>query len=201
MVQTRGKPTRAFLHGGGAPREIEAATVEAVLAEHGLPADAVTVGALTALFNRRLAMIDAAPRTLRHTAEIREIAKAARALGRALGRSPAEGDIMLAMRGKFLETGWPYDERFLSRALAILADAEKHLMQEHRPAAGYHAAIREAHDVLAEAGGNVALHETSAFVLFLCGMDGNCPGLIFPPEAGTTARGRFRYVERVLKGH
>lgn len=200
-MQTRGKPTRAFLHSGGTRRTIEAETVAALLAQHELPDDATTIEALTRVLDDRLASVDCPPTTLRGNPEIREIAKMAGTLGQRLARSQAGHDLSLAMRRKFNEMGWPYDDQFLTRALLVLAKAEALLMEEYRPVRSYYFAIRAVRDVIAKAGGNVALHETSALVCFLGSIETGFPGLIFPSKTDTTARARFRYVENALKGN
>lgn len=196
-MQTRGKSTLVLRHGGGAVREIDKGRIVALAGRAGLPCNDSLAGRLYEYLRDRLISVDAPPFALRDDPKaIVRIEKAADKLLGAIRDARDWGDISLSLQDAFAEKGWPYDDDSLVRALLVLKDARKHLFESHSPADGYHGLIQSLHGAILDAGGNVAVHDSSQFVEFLVAVEAETPGLIFPP--GTVESGRTDWVRRAL---
>lgn len=198
-MQTRGKPTLALRHAGGAVREIDKDRIADLARQADLPAAPDVIDRLYCELRNRLIAVDAPPVTLRDDPKAVEgLEKAAGDMLEAIGKARDWGDIKLSLQDAFAEKGWPYDDQFLIRALLVLKDARAHLFEHHKPTDGYHCLIRSLHGAIRDAGGNVAVHERSRFMAFLMSLESEFAGLIFPSGTVATMRGRCRYVERAL---
>jgi hypothetical protein len=200
-MQTRGKPTLALRHSGGAIRSIDEAFVAIALEAARLPFDAETVEHVHGLLKERLYIVDAPPTVVRDEPEaIEKLEKAAGNLLDAVRQLRAWPEINLALSDFFVEKGWPHDQRMLVKELLVLQNARQHLFDSYNPTEGYHLLIRRLRDGLAVRGGNTAVHGKSCFITFLLLIEAERPALIFPPMTTSTERGRCRYVERALEG-
>lgn len=201
MSQTRGRPTYALLHSGGAVRHIEQATVFQILADNDLPCDDQTAESIWQLLRARIIDIDAPPKTVRgNERKIQRIEKAAAELIAAMKDYQDVGDLNLSIDRDLSRLGYRIDEgRTLIRWLARFSVARERYFHPYQPSTSYHDTIARLRDVIRDAGGNAAVHETSKFFQFLLDLEAQWPCLIFPN--GTVATGRLRYVERAIASH
>lgn len=199
MAQGQGLPSRTLQHAGGAVREITGEAIRSRLAECDLPTDPQLVDRLHDVLHRRAVFVDVTPTAATGDERaIEKIERAAGALIAALRDYPGAADLWLSIDND-RDAGRDSASEFYAIALRM-ADARARYYQPSRPTIGYHDAIKEMRDLIRDDGGNVALHETSRFLRFLAGLEADFPHLIFPAETMATARGRYRYAERAIKG-
>ena len=197
MAQGQGLPSRTLQQAGGCVRDVTAEAVRSRLTECDLPADPHLADRLRDVLHRRAIFVDVTPQAATGDERALErIERAAAALVAAVGSYSGMADLWLAIDTD-RQPGRDSATEFYGIAYR-LAEVRARYFQPARPTIGYHAGIAEIRDLISEAGGNVALHETSRFVRFLTAIEADFPHLIFPPETAATPRGRYRYVQRAL---
>ncbi|AUH32069.1 hypothetical protein [Paracoccus tegillarcae] len=199
-MQTRGRKTLSLTHAGGWLRdELDAKTIASVLRSKVLPHDEGLVSEMADFLKDRLAMIDLAPTVLRGSErQIDRIENAAKELLAAIRAYKDFAEVSLSIEGEIAQMeGGHRGSLPLYQWLLRLAKLRERYFTGYDPAASYRRTIGRLHSMIKNAGGNVAVHKTSSFVLFLCEIEALRPGLIFPPE--TVKSGRARYVENALK--
>ncbi|MCF3973998.1 hypothetical protein [Paracoccus salsus] len=199
MVQTRGRKTLALRHAGGWLREIETSAIVKALQSHKLPHEEEVVTRISDLLRERLVTVDLTPAVLRGSEkEIERIEKAAKEMLAAIRGYRDFGDLSLSIDGDMAQTTGEHEGSIrLFGWLLRLSKARERYFREYNPSGSYHSAIKKIRGIISDAGGNVAVHKTSQFVLFLSELERMRPAMIFPPE--TVETGRARYVENALR--
>lgn len=200
MATTQGRRTLALTHAGGAVREIDNSTVEQALVANDLPHNPEIVARITQLLCDRLVSVDAAPKIARGSEkQIDRIEKAAAELLAAMKDMPDMGDLILSVKSDlFRIAGHMKTDAYLRHWLICMSGARERYYEEYNPTGSYHRAIFKIRGMIGEAGGNVAVHENSRLVGFLCAMEAERPAMIFAPQTTNTSRGRYRYIERAI---
>lgn len=198
MVQTRGKRTLAFTHGGGVRREIGPEVVSEALRQCDLPVEQC-VHSLATFLDDRLAHVDVSPKVIRGAEkELERIEKAAESLISAMSAFPHMSDLKLSIAADMCQhIGYMENGLNLYRWLLRLSRARELYFEEHNPTRDYRRAISRIYSIIQEAGGNVAIHGNSKFVRLLIAFEDARPAMIFPPESVST--GRVRYIENALQ--
>jgi hypothetical protein len=202
-MQTRGKPTLALRHGGGAIRSIELTFVADTLAAAQLPYEEEVVAQVHRLLQERLYAVDGSPMVLRDEPEaIAKLEKAAGNLLDAVKQLDAWPALNLSLSDFFAEKNWPHDRSMLVRQLLVLQNARQHLFEIYKPSAEFQGAIRKLYQCLTLADPAVT---KASITRFLMAIDAALPGLAFPdstaPLGDDVEDARNKYVREAIKGH